>query len=202
MPAAGASVPARHRASAVQFGLVAGGAASTAIAEGMPWVVLVLSWVLHQMPRPRDRCLFALLSIVLPALGGARSRHSSAHRGSSWSARPSPRTWSAKTLAALRRGQEGCQALAPAGGDGRYQHDSGLWAAGTAITRTLGRTPCERYPGPVLSRERGFRRPVWADWSAWRYGGEPGGSFSRQCCGAGRGFPRARQRGTLLAGCR
>ncbi len=42
-------------------------------AKGMPWVMLVLSWVLHQMPRTGDRCSFVLLPIVFRALGGVRS---------------------------------------------------------------------------------------------------------------------------------
>src|SRR5215475_9277172 len=102
------------------------------------------------MPRPWDRCLFVLSPIVIPALGGARSRHLSAHRGSSWFAWPSPRTWSATTPAASCRGQECLVAAALTHGEGGFQHDSGLSGAG-AVTRSLGRTLCERTPGPVLS---------------------------------------------------
>jgi hypothetical protein len=57
-------------------------------AEGMPWAPLVLSWLLHQMPRPGERCSFALHPIGFRAFGRVRSRISPAYRGSIQSARP------------------------------------------------------------------------------------------------------------------
>src|SRR5882724_659198 len=40
--------------------------------EGMPWVPLVLSWLLHQMPRCGERCSHALQSTGRMAVGGVR----------------------------------------------------------------------------------------------------------------------------------
>jgi len=78
--------------------------------EGMPWARLVLSWLLHQMPRCGERCSHALQPVSHTAVGGVRLLLTFTCCGASTYARSWPRAWlpanhapGSRTHAALRR---------------------------------------------------------------------------------------------------
>ena len=61
----------------------------TECSEGMPWALLVLGWVLHQMPRHGERCSSAFRSVGLAvAVGGWRLPVTSTRRETPTPARP------------------------------------------------------------------------------------------------------------------
>ena len=128
--------------------------------EGMPWALLVLGWVLHQMPRHGERCSSAFRSVGSAVVGrGWRLPVTSTRREIPTPARPFSRASTpdhvmrARARCGEARGwqekqQPARQISGPAIADKTRQRET--TGSHAAAARALGRTPRERHHRSVL----------------------------------------------------